>query len=1002
MSCKYRNIQWADEVYIYLKDADVEVSIDNGRARCTIDGDVADVIPTGGIEVSESDSLDERYAFERTLTFTAPSYPDEYLLGDEVYIVLKTRDGEFYLFNYQESPNVSYDYTFAEEGESTTFTITDRSNYPLMLAEGVDVTYAKPCEYAYDKPLRLFINPKAYSSYNNGVVRYTNSGFSEIDVDSLSLSESFDGTNVTQNVALSISIEAAYLLQEFQHNTYSVVVQTALGRMYCLGFDGGLQATYEVSDAPVANVTLSQISGEENGHIEITDELSPITSTEWVYTSDHDGYECVSDGTAKYLLQMEVDKLGNQSGKYKALQGYESYFPDLDIVGTFTDVVTFQHSSCVIPSCTISTTLPSNLTLVGGSRQVYSVTSNERWAMTLSGVTVTPSTGNSGTTRVIVSAATTPTTQTGYIELDGCYRTIRTNVTIISQASQCLPDGTSFTVNANKQQLKMRHTCPINRVELASSRLGIASFDDDYIYVDVYANGYPEDRTATLYVFFEDGGQAAVGITQTAAVWQWIVTNQTCSGGNLYDLQTLYTGATAATLKKTNQTQLGDLLEENVPECLDELIRYDWQMTGRDYCSNGNICYVQAEMVSYDGGETWQATGYERLSSPTHQSCSEGVYEYSWELTEITGCASPVSSLPKLVERLDNGNTITIEYDGNPTLTQSDTTMLLPNGNTRLVTAATVGNDITQIEANAFSGFSFMYSVQLPNSLTQIGINTFENTFQLSNIDIPECLYNIPGGAFLESGLIYSKIPEGATSIGTEAFKNCEKLKYVDIGANVSTIAPHVWMIDTGRTSQRLELCFFPQTPPQLSGQSGTLNANFLSGRNSGNTVIYVSRSSYEEYHKTLNNPYYRYRGMMQQMDWLCTVDSTSNTRQHISSTGGSQSYITSGLVENYKATAKKVRIDLDCQEIQEASFSGWPIVELEFRENVNYIRNYAFKDCIQLTKIVITQMNPWLEVGVDAFANCPIQELWLPFGASGQLWLRYFQNLTEQNIYYY
>lgn len=48
----------------------------------------------------------------------------------------------------------------------------------------------------------------------------------------------------------------------------------------------------------------------------------------------------------KILGTAEVDAKGDNTGRYKVLEGYADMFPNLNIVGTFTDTITYNEPNC--------------------------------------------------------------------------------------------------------------------------------------------------------------------------------------------------------------------------------------------------------------------------------------------------------------------------------------------------------------------------------------------------------------------------------------------------------------------------------------------------------------------------------------------------------------------------------------------------------------------------------------------------------------------------------
>ena len=158
------------------------------------------------------------------------------------------------------------------------------------------------------------------------------------------------------------------------------------------------------------------------------------------------------------------------------------------------------------------------------------------------------------------------------------------------------------------------------------------------------------------------------------------------------------------------------------------------------------------------------------------------------------------------------------------------------------LTSVTIPNSVTSIGSYAFYGCSGLTSVTIPNSVTGIGQGTFYNCSGLTSVSIPDGVtsigYNAFDGcngitlvkvavtdyaAFCENkvvSLIYSNIgktvqlinkegdeikdyvvPEGVTSIGSSAFRNCTGLSSVTIPNSVTSIGGESFYNCSGLTS---------------------------------------------------------------------------------------------------------------------------------------------------------------------------------------------------------
>lgn len=123
-------------------------------------------------------------------------------------------------------------------------------------------------------------------------------------------------------------------------------------------------------------------------------------------------------------------------------------------------------------------------------------------------------------------------------------------------------------------------------------------------------------------------------------------------------------------------------------------------------------------------------------------------------------------------------------------------------------------NNLTSIEASAFTGCSNLTTVKISETVTRIGAAAFSTCYSLSDVELPPHLTSIddevfwscaslkavtlPAGikaigtrAFYYSGIQEANIPEGVTTIGKLSFGSCGSLASITIPASVTYINPN-------------------------------------------------------------------------------------------------------------------------------------------------------------------------------------------------------------------
>lgn len=142
------------------------------------------------------------------------------------------------------------------------------------------------------------------------------------------------------------------------------------------------------------------------------------------------------------------------------------------------------------------------------------------------------------------------------------------------------------------------------------------------------------------------------------------------------------------------------------------------------------------------------------------------------------------------------GDNLTWEYDTNTcTLTISGQGEM-DSGNhapwydyNKTCTAVVIEKGITSIGYGAFSGFSLMHTISVPDTVTSIGGYAFYNCRNLTRVPLHKGVTDIQRYAFQNcSGFTEVTIPSGVTVIGYGAFSGCTKISRLTIPESVKEI----------------------------------------------------------------------------------------------------------------------------------------------------------------------------------------------------------------------
>lgn len=788
LECKYTNLKLRNELYLVPDNAQVNVSTDCG------DDEILSVI--GNVEslsvfdasLSETSSLDERYAFEKHLSFVMVGYHNASEFSGKRLGVRDT-DGNFYIVNVELNPTVTYTYTLDSNTNLTRFEIVGLSNYPMMrVLDGFDAPI-KPCGYVYDGVTKLWLNEAAYTKSVGESTYVTNDGKKLIEYlpTTLVYTETFDGITVEEELSFQVPMDSTEWridLLRFKDNTYVAWMSTLSGKIARVGARYGLQSNFSVdaddsSNTSTATITLNNSYdskyGYDNSSTIMEDGTSEtvLTAVTWGYTRENGGFECIGDGEARYLLQQAFDVYGTPIPRFKAKSGYESMFSCLNIVGTFTDDVRFKTSECdpkdngdddgshIDPfDCTSGGTLPSSIDFPSGSGITqYTFSANTPWSITSDdpNLTVSPSQGEAN-------------------------RMYEITISLNGGSVECIP----YTV-----------------------------YEYEDVQLDACSRG------------------AQIQIPYTATTVDENCTVSTSTGTSAYTVSWMCNSGNEIVLKQRNPriVQLGGCNSC----CSDGAGSYSgFANVYIDACASGTSVNARYSATTYYADcSSSQTTGISAVSITYECNSGEGrvLRERDPYIYQYGDCSSCGSDAKKFTGTYQGGTTSEIDCNGNTTLARSEISLGglvsaqvgecvseiaegLLSGCTSL-TSVTIPTSVTAISASCFDGDSNLVISSLPSGVSQIWDNTFRGCSSIRNFTIHEGIYRIRANAFMNcSSLTAVTFPSsGLFDIGSGAFQNDSGLTSVDIPSTVTSIGSQAFYNCSGLA----EIICRATVPPTLA-----------------------------------------------------------------------------------------------------------------------------------------------------------------------------------------
>ena len=821
LGCRYSYDKLENVVYLVSEEHVKDVHIDNGEAYITDLTEEPLRLEGFNIQFSEESSLDERYKFTKQVSFSLHGYVPFQDLNEKFYVILKSKDGTKWMVNVDFPSKVTYTFHLNGSQYQTDFTFSSVSNFPtLRLATDIDEGES-PCKelrtFGIEKLKMLEYDYCRFERTSGTVHTY---GHAFVDVDflgqSCSLEESFDGEKVTTTIQFNIAFDAYksswhYNLLEFLKNRYSTIIKAkGTNITFFSGFNYGLQPSFNVSttsqngQSDIITVTLVETSLQGSTSRVTWSEVEE-TDTNWVYCRNVgiiQGWECVGLGVARYLLQQEINQLGEPTGRYKAYSGYTGYFPTLNIVGEFTEEMRFSNSECTEAICQVNTNIPITIVYNAPTCYTYSYSASCDWDVSglASYMTVTPSSGNGGTAYTLsVCNSKTPTVnESSTFNITSGNNTRIVNVNLTTDAGILNPSSVNITCLQQNVPFTFNQSCPITVTNI-DPRLTY-QITNNQLIVNVPRN-YSIESGITWPISVKDcnNNTQTVTINQDKTYEMWVdTTGFMCSGSTSYVKQQRYTGTTSSNINTaTQEYRMGAKIADNDSRCGSYETR--WTVSTAYTCVDGDKWSIEEEEIKYEGG-TWQKTGNTRLKEMVESAssfCSDTV-EYKWVLTDRWQCYQPFEG--KFLAYYSDSTSYSAACNASSWLRTTDTKA--HSTSYTAMTSAEIGSCITGMSNYVFSDCKSLTSVTIPSSVASIGDSAFNGCRSLTSVTIPSRVASIGSGAFAGCRSLTSiAIPNRVTSIGVGVFDSCTSLTSVTMPNSITSIRDTAFANCTSLTS---------------------------------------------------------------------------------------------------------------------------------------------------------------------------------------------------------
>lgn len=635
------------------------------------------------VQLKEQQSVNENLRFTKNVQITIDGYFNAqkfFRYRGEPVVIVENQEGTRFLVNPEYTADIEYTFTLNSTQCQTVVEFDNISNLPVLELFDKNpsvfdyaININKECKYRLggvkDFQVINFDNV-ALNRYTKHITIFGDDSFKQVKFNdgTFTLEEKYKDHLYTDTINFDITLDNYksswhYDLVKFLDRNYSAIVTPkGFDDKFYVGFNLGLQPSYEIETSTevgqIDNITITFTESSLGSLINLNSiTISESTDKTWVGVrsvitstgAKYDSCECYGDGIARYLVQAEVNAKGDNTGRYKVLDGYADMFPNLNIVGTFSDTITYNEPNCSGINSILTTNIPATIYMEVGDKKTYNVYSDSDWSLeNVSSYITLNSTGYKGgqTNQLTVSLKTdainhdegTFTITNGnatkvvtVIILK--YTDITRNITAEEQVINLnVPFSTQYVVYKDK-------TYSINEISNLDGLTFV--FNGQRVQIKVPMNDSTENRKVYELILKSDNSSIKVTINQDHYYEEWHITSTSeyrCDNGSSYQVLHRFTGFTAGNLSETIEIKLGDMITQNDRRCANVTTRYSDK--GHYTCFEGKKYKLLEEEESYDNGSNWYLTGRIRLGDSDDSDttfCSQE-RQYKWQLTTKWQC----------------------------------------------------------------------------------------------------------------------------------------------------------------------------------------------------------------------------------------------------------------------------------------------------------------------------------------------------------------------------
>ena len=602
-----------------------------------------------------------------------------------VYVVVEDYSGTQYIQTPEFTSFFQYTFDFntgSNQGHIAQIIYSCDCNMPIIILNNkisATQTFGNDCGYQNGGIRDLKLTPFQYVFIDNNVETGQFSTITctggetmhkiEFTPDSFQFRQQYDGRQYQERLTFRIPLSDykyyfAYNLIEFKENRYAITFETSQGNWIASGFEFGMQPTYTIETSEsVEELNFIEITLQHAGQnsifycsdrtpsiIDSTTEIyipvtqpikDPVTGLNLNY------WHCTSKTESIYTLIQMVTESGIPTDRYMCLKGYEEYYRNFNITGTyekdakFDFSLTFTNYDCAIKDNCKFTKMTKEVYSFSNIGDNYEVHIQNPCPWTLNDI---PSwiecdrlSGDGGIDYIV--HFTSKENATDNRKLSFSYLQSFDNISTIQFILEkhvkwlnpvehhitAMGQTVTTYVNLDYEDYEI---CEIPSALDAQKIRGTSTIkikvpeNDDESAVKIYKIGVCNTLS---------GEKGYINIYQDHIYTRWAedVGNYICVNGTSYQRVIKYKGYKEDDINiMTDVATTGAKLIDADPRCSfeetnGELYKYQWKDIDGKICDNFNLYKKQIKWETHDGGVTWNMTNEYRKSDLIEEGSSE-------------------------------------------------------------------------------------------------------------------------------------------------------------------------------------------------------------------------------------------------------------------------------------------------------------------------------------------------------------------------------------------